>query len=742
MTQEQLIGTLTKLEEVISQYEDVIKDESDLVWKECAVIPAEKLREQFEAIAEKGRLLNIGIIGRVKAGKSSLLNSVFFKGESILPKAATPMTASLTVMTHGDDFSARVEYFSAKDIETIHQDHDRYKNLWEIKFREHQKDIADRVEKKGEKLNSSEIEARAKRRTQDDIKDERLIASFEQYKRMVESGKLDEMKGRVESETIEAGELSDLMGQLNRYVGSEGPLMPFTRSVEIRLPMNSLMDIQVVDTPGINDPVASRTERTNEYLRNCDVVFIVSPAGQFISAEDTNLMDQLSSKEGVREIYFVGSQLDNQLYGSPGEDSHWDLDRAIESIRSGLAAHAIEALILLKNNNPEVRDQFDQLIKEGNERIIVTSAICHAMWLRFKEKATWDKDMNHAWGLLVGNYPDYFGSDESAKVNLKKLSGIESVSKKIAEARKAKDRIIAQKQEDYLAGQQKNIAGFMTKLTQAVAEKIDRINNTDLKTIQEEKKKTGKLFSKGSEAIDGTFEDCVDDFRTELRNTVSEKGKTLFSEVKGSVKDSEQTKTKTRHWTTGFLFWKKQHSKNYEVTTVRAGAVKSMLNDLLNDLRENLINSVETAKMEWKKSVQKKVTGALMAAVEDVDLIDISMLKTALRRMVNNMELPDLDLSGLLFGSGSRSYTGTLEGDEAEQFMEEVQMYMAELRTKYAKLTNDFIKTLEKTAKQERMSGLIFADMQKQLEVLEKELGNKKLTLDRLHKCQAVLREV
>lgn len=57
--------------------------------------------------------MNIGIVGRVKAGKSSLLNALVFDGEPILPKAATPMTAALTTITWGETFQARLS-FTAK----------------------------------------------------------------------------------------------------------------------------------------------------------------------------------------------------------------------------------------------------------------------------------------------------------------------------------------------------------------------------------------------------------------------------------------------------------------------------------------------------------------------------------------------------------------------------------------------------------------------------------------------------
>ena len=46
----------------------------------------------------------------------------------------------------------------------------------------------------------------------------------------------------------------------------------------------------------MNDPVRSREERTMEELHNCDVVFVVSPAGQFLNRQDLDLMGRLTYK--------------------------------------------------------------------------------------------------------------------------------------------------------------------------------------------------------------------------------------------------------------------------------------------------------------------------------------------------------------------------------------------------------------------------------------------------------------
>jgi predicted GTPase len=738
---DKLIETLTRLESVAEQYDDVIQNEAADIRQECGVISAEKLREQFAALAEENRLLAIGVIGRVKSGKSSLLNAVFFNGKSVLPKAATPMTASLTILTYGDDFSATVEYFTAQDVDTIRREHDEYDRKWKDTFQEKKKELEERSRKKGEKTASPEIEAKAKRQADSALKEKREFASFDQYERMKKSESRGVKCPSETSQRIDASALSELMEKLNGYVGSDGVFMPYTKSVEIRLCEKALENIQVVDTPGINDPVRSREARTEDYLKKCDVVFIVSPAGQFISSEDMDLMDKLSSKEGVRELYIVASQVDNQLYGSVGEEVGWDLRGAIEKNRNDLAAHVVDALKDLKTNHEEVKNQFDQLIDEGNERVMVTSAICHAMSLRFDERAAWDGDMNHVWGLLRESYPDYFGTDGAARASLDSLANIGAVMEKIDSARRKKDEIIARKEADYLEKQTANIANFKEKLANAVVAKVDRLKNMDMQTVREEKKNLSNAFINGSEAIDGTFDDCVSDFKAKLREVIANGSKALFAEAKNDVSDAEKSETRTRHWTTGWWLWEKDHYENYTVLTIRPGAVKNTLNTLLAELEENLVKSVEDAKKEWRQDVQSQITRALREAVDDVELIDLTMLKNALRRQVNSMELPDFDMNSHEFSS-SQSSSGTLEGSRAESFINEVSDYLGNLRRAYTQKTSQFIGDVEKSVKRGKISDMIFKDLRERLEVLEKELGNKQLTLDRLGKCLSAIKEI
>ncbi len=111
---------------------------------ENAVIKTEELEKTLKEMQAKGRDLKVGIIGRVKAGKSSLLNALIFEGVEVLPKAATPMTASLTILKYANTLSAEVEFYSPKDILELKNEHERY-------VREFNKIVDEEVKKQKEK---------------------------------------------------------------------------------------------------------------------------------------------------------------------------------------------------------------------------------------------------------------------------------------------------------------------------------------------------------------------------------------------------------------------------------------------------------------------------------------------------------------------------------------------------------------------------------------------------------------
>lgn len=391
-----VIALTQQLEEIVSKND--LTETASILKKDFSIINSKELKNHLETIDDENRVLKIGIIGRVKAGKSSLLNALIFDGQDMLPKAATPMTAALTILQYGEHTHADVDFFTQEDINDISEDAEKYENkLNEIQQKEYEKlkEIKKRKTQKKQLTQEEEKEIRekaAKIATRELKKNDKLFSSYEQYSKIKSSGVTVDQLTHLKS--ITANNLQELNTQLLDFVGANGKYMPFTKSVTLTIDQESLKDIQIIDTPGVNDPVVSREERTVELLKNCDVVLIVSPAGQFLSSEDLELMDRVTTKEGIRELYLVASQVDNQLYGS---EKDCILNKTLQGIEDKLTIQQKDVLSSLKKRHPEVGNTFDCLI---DSKVIISSGICYDLLKNFNKKDSWDENMKLVWSNL------------------------------------------------------------------------------------------------------------------------------------------------------------------------------------------------------------------------------------------------------------------------------------------------------------------------------------------------------
>ncbi|GAA8697548.1 hypothetical protein HpDR86_08100 [Helicobacter pylori] len=175
-----------------------------------AVIKTEELEKTLKEMQAEDRDLKVGIIGCVKAGKSSLLNALIFEGVEVLPKAATPMTASLTILKYANTLSAEVGFYSPKDILELKNEHERYEREFnrivgeEVKKQKEKQSLSNRTKEgfknfgnmlnrnknpeaapKERVLSDEEIVKKAESIAKDKLKgDEKLVSSYDQYERM------------------------------------------------------------------------------------------------------------------------------------------------------------------------------------------------------------------------------------------------------------------------------------------------------------------------------------------------------------------------------------------------------------------------------------------------------------------------------------------------------------------------------------------------------------------------------
>lgn len=192
-------------------------------------------------------VLTIGVIGQMKCGKSTFLNSFVFE-DDVLPSATTPMTAALSVITYGEEKKIVAEFYTQDEWEE--QKMQAARSLEEVA---------------GNTLEESKVKA-AKELVEKSVK---LGYSLTSY------------LGKTQDDSFD---------NLIEYVGADGKYISITKSVTIYYPKDYLKGVEIVDTPGFNDPIVSREERTKEFLRKADVVLLMLYAGRPFDATDRDIL--------------------------------------------------------------------------------------------------------------------------------------------------------------------------------------------------------------------------------------------------------------------------------------------------------------------------------------------------------------------------------------------------------------------------------------------------------------------
>lgn len=100
-----------QIEQTLSEHQELFDEGKFLDFQSVTTT----LETEIQRAQQDARKLSIGIVGAMKAGKSSFLNACIFGGKDVLPKAATPMTAALTRIRYSETPQATVHFYERKD---------------------------------------------------------------------------------------------------------------------------------------------------------------------------------------------------------------------------------------------------------------------------------------------------------------------------------------------------------------------------------------------------------------------------------------------------------------------------------------------------------------------------------------------------------------------------------------------------------------------------------------------------
>lgn len=495
--------SLISVAKVIKKYSDALQEDSSV--RELRDITNE-VAEDTKDMLEENRLLRLGVVGQVKAGKSSLLNLLLFGGEEVLPKAATPMTASLTHIVKSDREEIEIQYYSHNDWKEIKE----HANEFRRANRENEEQIAPFVK-----------------------------ASFELVE-MVKKRSLSpkDYLGKKNTLAIPSSELNQ---QLRRLVGSEGEVTPLAKSVTIHS-RQGVPDLEIVDTPGINDPISSRSEQAKKMLGRCDAILLLSYAGQFLDNVDVEFFSNSIPQEGIRHRLVICSKFDSALI-DVSKDHKGNIDDAKEDTKQRLSDHAREAMDRL--NNEIV---FEELPESD---IIFVSAMCAI--LSNKPPALWTSEERHVFGALQRAYPDFLDQpedgqavNEKTKDNLAWLGNRGAIDDHLQKVRKDKDSIMSQKIDNFLREKRSQAQEELEELINGLEEKRTAVRNTDIDKLKEQRKVVKEVEEELTSKVIDAWEELIEKgagIFKEFRDQLEQQIKQAQVKIKNAVGHEEKSRT-------------------------------------------------------------------------------------------------------------------------------------------------------------------------------------------------------
>ena len=392
--------------------------------------------------------LTIGVIGQMKCGKSTFLNAFVFE-DDVLPAATIPMTAALSVITYGEQKKVVAEFYTS--------------NEWE--------------EQKTQAARS--IDGLS------DLEKSKVQAAQELVEKSKELGNnLSQYLGHTQDDTFE---------NLEEYVGADGKYVSITKSVKIFYPKEYLKGVEIVDTPGFNDPIVSREERTKEFLKKADVVLMLLYAGQPFNATDRTILFENVRQCGIGKVLIGINKYDIPYKNGETEDKIKDYVK--EELREASKNCGDVTLTeILKNTEPIPLSAEMALLSKIAEKNM--------------SKITSNESYNEAWNRHCDNF------EISNWKQFKEKSHIDNLSAAVIE-------MISKDKEEILFKKPLNaIKAAATKKLEDIAKEIVKaeqsvvLYNTPNDELDEKKENIAKATRRLSKKIEGLAEEIDDEFKT------------------------------------------------------------------------------------------------------------------------------------------------------------------------------------------------------------------------------------
>lgn len=641
------LNQVQKIEEALETHQELYDRDKMDVFRQIT----EALERNIQIAQQQSRKLSIGIVGAVKAGKSSFLNACIFDGKEFLPKAATPMTAALTKITYSQTPRAVVHFYDQEDWEKVLMNSEKYdaglKSAYE-KYCQQQERLNMQMLSQAPHMEPLPIMSMDEYERQLYRCPSETQRGAKELTRMAKDPSILEKLGRID--TLDG----DIMGKLNDYVGVKGTYTPIVSYVELQSNSPYVKDLEIVDTPGLNDPIVSRGIVTKQFLRSCDVVLLLSPCSQFMDSGTITLMASSLPSAGVREVIVIGSKLDSGILNESCEDFPSAYKAAVSSYQTQFQ-NSISQISTTGKHSDLVSK-----IGQSSGSLLFVSSTCFSIVQKQKN----GEPLNEEEKLVLNNLKRFSGFDERYLLS---IGGINKVKSALSKVLKRKAEIIEGKNDSLLDDARRGHLRVLDGILQEVVSSRTKLETVSADDLKRRVLNVRDVIDTSRDKLIYLFDNAITSCEAKIHQIRPQ----LTIQMQHHQNIDVETKTHEEHETvkTGFLGL---HREEYRYTVTDHGVDTSCVISNIQQYASKCQTYVNAEfqqifnKEQFAQRVKEVVLMAFQKSGREFDPDDILL---PLRNVLDKISIPhiELDFTRYIDEVDTHFKSGYAENEEIHQ---------------------------------------------------------------------------
>ena len=551
---------------------------------------------------------------------------------------------------------------------------------------------------------------------------------------MIKERRLEVQALLGQKEKISASDQSELENLLNKYVGDNGEHTPLVKMVTVGIPSAEMRQLEVYDTPGVNDPVASREYETRSFMRSADVIFFLSQASKFLSENDMDLLSRQFPQEGVRKINLLGSQFDSALYQATGDSDSKKCQSLDELYEMKIASLTIGAEKICTVRSKQLGEKRGEILMGSLPPLFFSS---RALMWQAKEPLYFTADEQWDYSQLESEAQKKYGANTLISDELiNKMACRERIQALFDDSIENKEQIINDKIKDILPNCKNTIDERLKDFVKNQEDQLSLLEQGDLQELKKTQETLEAQIGSMGEAIEEELGTLAHGVKTELNSVLSGLQSELTAIAKVQIHQGSETKRRTEYYTVTkrFLFIipydversrRVSYTENYSYTTT-ADALESLMKGasfLAREINKGFQQSVDPKKTKF--SLKRKIMDA-----QDTSSLSYNptFYRLIVEEAVNGIEIPRFEISAEPFMETVKGlFTGEIRGDDLAHLRVTVLSTAqalfkdaSERATRAATLFQNHIKKMKKT-----LQDKVIESSREKLRILHNDLDKK-----------------